>query len=358
MKKKCLAMLLAVVLAVSLLPGTVFAATAVPTQQEAYQAMIAMKSDYPEGMTWTNDNFYAWKGGIYSRGYGCAGFAFLLSDAAFGDLRARMVTDVRFSDVRVGDILRINDDTHSVIILEVRDSDVVIAEGNYGTWTASGIHWGIHWGRILTKAEVEAADYMLTRYPVETVTETPAEPETPTEPDTPAEPETPALPTKFTDIPASEYYTDAVIWALEQKITNGTTSKTFSPAQTCTEAQILTMLWRAEGKPTAKASNLTVDSAYQKAVDWAYEKDMIDDDFDPNADCDRATAVYYIWMARGSQIVTAKSFKDVEPDADYADAVSWAVASKITKGTGSKQFSPDKTCERGMIVTFLYRAYK
>ena len=174
----------------------------------------------------------------------------------------------------------------------------------------------------------------------------------------PAEPETPELPTKFTDIPAGQYYTEAVTWAVDNGIANGTGGKKFSPAQTCTEAQILTMLWRAEGKPTAEASGITVNSAYQKAVDWAYEKGLINDSFDPNASCTRARAVYFIWMARGSQIVTAKSFKDVDPDADYADAVSWAVAKKITNGTGGKQFSPDKTCERGMIVTFLYRAYK
>ena len=120
--------------------------------------MIALKEEYPEGMPWTNDNYYAWNGGIYSGGYGCAGFAFILSDAAFGDLPARMIEEnITIDDIRVGDILRINNDTHMVIVLEVYDDHVVIAEGNYNS--------SIHWGRTLTAEEVAAADYYLTRYP-------------------------------------------------------------------------------------------------------------------------------------------------------------------------------------------------
>ena len=174
MKKRLLSTLLALCMVLTLLPGTVFAATA-PTEQQAYAAMNALRSKYPEGMTWTNDNSYAWKGGIYSVGYGCAGFAFLLSDAAFGDLPARRLTGFEFSDIRVGDILRMNNDTHSVIVLEVHDSGVTIAEGNYNN--------SIHWGRTLTKAEVLSANYVLTRYPL-AQEDPPATPTTPTTPDT------------------------------------------------------------------------------------------------------------------------------------------------------------------------------
>ncbi len=118
--------------------------TPVPTQEaeislnekQVYESMIELKSEYPEGMPWTNANYYGWKGGIYSGGYGCAGFAFLLSDAAFGSLKAYRHED--FSAIRVGDILRINNDTHSVIILEITEDDIVIAEGNY--------NYSIHWG--------------------------------------------------------------------------------------------------------------------------------------------------------------------------------------------------------------------
>lgn len=131
-----------------------------PTEAEVYQAMIAMQSSYPEGMPWTNDNGYEWNGGIFSAGYGCAGFTFILSDAAFGALPARIYNngDFTFEEARVGDILRINNDTHSVIVLEVQADGVVIAEGNFNS--------SIHWGRQLTAAEVMASDYIITRYPL------------------------------------------------------------------------------------------------------------------------------------------------------------------------------------------------
>ena len=125
------------------------------SEKQVYESMIALKSEYPEGMPWTNDNYYGWNGGIYSGGYGCAGFAFLLSDAAFGSLKAYQHED--FSAIRVGDILRINNDTHSVIILEIREDSIVIAEGNY--------NYSIHWGRIISKEKLEQiGDYVLTRY--------------------------------------------------------------------------------------------------------------------------------------------------------------------------------------------------
>ena len=132
------------------------------TEEQAYQAMIAMKSQYPEGMRWTNADGYDWNGysyenGVYyATGYGCAGFAFILSDAAFGTLPA-CYAPVDFDTIRVGDILRLNNNTHSVIILEKHANYVVIAEGNYNS--------SIHWGRTLTRDEVNRGDYVLTRYP-------------------------------------------------------------------------------------------------------------------------------------------------------------------------------------------------
>lgn len=126
------------------------------TEEKVYQSILAMKSKYPEGMSWTNDHFYSWKGGIYSGGYGCAGFAFLLSDAVFGDLPARKETD--FSRLRAGDIIRMNYDTHSVIVLEVKSTGVVVAEGNFNS--------SIHWGREISNTEIKTTGtYVLTRYP-------------------------------------------------------------------------------------------------------------------------------------------------------------------------------------------------
>lgn len=123
---------------------------------QVYKDIIAMKSQYPEGTTWTNDKYYAWKGGVYFGGFGCAGFAFMLSDAAFGNLPARKHTN--FSDIKVGDVLRMNNDTHSVIVLEINDDNVIVAEGNYNNKY-------VHWGRKVRRSEIQkTGDYVMTRY--------------------------------------------------------------------------------------------------------------------------------------------------------------------------------------------------
>lgn len=123
-------------------------------EQAVYNAMMAMQSKFPEGMTWTNANGYAWKGGIYSIGYGCAGFAFALSDAAFGDAKATKVYNT--DSIRVGDIIRMDNDTHMVIVLSTNSDGVIVAEGNY--------NGKVHWGRFISWAEVSTADWVLTRY--------------------------------------------------------------------------------------------------------------------------------------------------------------------------------------------------
>lgn len=126
------------------------------TAENVYKKMIALKEQYPEGMRWTNDNYYEWKGGIYSVGYGCAGFAFILSDKAFGSLPARKHKN--FDNIQVGDIIRINNNTHSVVILSIDETTVTLAEGNYNS--------SIHWGRVLTLKQLkDAGDYIMTRYP-------------------------------------------------------------------------------------------------------------------------------------------------------------------------------------------------
>ena len=126
------------------------------TAEQIYADMIAMKSEYPEGMTWTNDNYYAWNGGMFSGGYGCTGFAFALSDAAFGSLPARRHED--FSNICVGDIVRMDNDAHSVIVLEVQENGVIVAEGNYNS--------SVHWEREIPFTEIEnTGTYVLTRYP-------------------------------------------------------------------------------------------------------------------------------------------------------------------------------------------------
>lgn len=138
----------------------------IPTYQEAYERMSALRTKYPEGMTWTNstpyslNNSYTWKGGRIegvNSGVGCVAFAFLLSDAAFNNLPGRMTKEVKLSDVKVGDILRVDNYSHTVIVLQVSDTGVIIAEGNYNS--------SVHWGRSMSKDMVESADCLITRYP-------------------------------------------------------------------------------------------------------------------------------------------------------------------------------------------------
>lgn len=330
MKNRIPALLLALVLFVgSAVPAR--AAASESAQQQAYQAIILWKDQYPEGTPWTNDRFYAWNGGIYSGGYGCAAFAFTLSDAAFGDLPARMLDSFAFSDVRVGDILRLNNDTHSVIVLEVHDSHVVIAEGNYNS--------SVHWGRILTDQEVLAANNLITRYP-EDAAQTPGAPAHP-----------------FCDVP--DWCSDAVAWAVNEAVTTGTTSATFSPDRVCANADILTFLWRAVGSPASPLSPLPLrgDEWYAGAVHWAYSGGMIGPDFDPDAPCTRLSAITFLWQALDGRSFTGIPFSDVTAaSADGLSAVAWAVQSGVTTGTSDTAFSPDRVCSRGEIVTFLHRA--
>ena len=149
----------------------------IPTPAEAYAAMIALRDqeEYKEGTTWTDyepysdAKYYYWKGGNLDghriSAVGCVAFAFILSDAAFDSLPARMYAAGEFSyeDIKVGDILRVHNDTHTVIVLEVNDAGVVVAEGNIST----GDHKGkVHWGRAISKEEVTAnTSHYITRYP-------------------------------------------------------------------------------------------------------------------------------------------------------------------------------------------------
>ena len=168
----------------------------------------------------------------------------------------------------------------------------------------------------------------------------------------------------FTDVAATSPYYDGIEGAVDEGITNGTTATTFSPYQNCTRAQIITYLWRAAGSPepasTEPAYTDVKDTSlyFFKAAQWASEQGLVEGEtFDPYAGCTRAMAVYFMWVAADSPEAAAASFTDVAADADYAAAVNWAVAQGVTLGTGDgSTFSPDTVCQRGQIVTFLYRA--
>lgn len=171
----------------------------------------------------------------------------------------------------------------------------------------------------------------------------------------------------FTDVADKAYYRDAVAWAVENGITKGTTATTFSPNATCTRAQAVTFLWRAAGSPkpetrTMPFTDVPVGSYYYDAVLWAVEngitKGTSDTTFSPDATCSRAQIVAFLWRSEKSPAAgTANPFADVKSTAYYADAVLWAVKEDITKGTTSTTFSPNADCTRAQIVTFLYRAF-
>ena len=182
----------------------------------------------------------------------------------------------------------------------------------------------------------------------------------------PLVPEVPG--TSFTDVPAGAYYEEAVGWAVEKGITKGTSDSTFTPDGVCTRAQAVTFLWRAAGSPAAKAGSLPfadvkAGSYYDNAVRWAVENGVTvgtsATTFSPNATCSRAQIVTFLWRAQKSPAAgSANPFDDVAGNAYYADAVQWAVQKNITKGTGATAFSPDANCIRAQIVTFLYRSMK
>lgn len=182
----------------------------------------------------------------------------------------------------------------------------------------------------------------------------------------PLVPEVPG--TSFTDVPTGAYYEEAVGWAVEKGITKGTSDSTFTPDGVCTRAQAVTFLWRAAGSPAAKAGSLPfadvkAGSYYDDAVRWAVENGVTvgtsATTFSPNATCSRAQIVTFLWRAQKSPAAgSANPFDDVAGSAYYADAVQWAVQKNITKGTGATAFSPDANCIRAQIVTFLYRSMK
>lgn len=167
----------------------------------------------------------------------------------------------------------------------------------------------------------------------------------------------------FNDVADDAYYAAPVKWAVENGITTGTSSTAFSPDMTCTRAQILTFIWRAAGSPTASAANpfsdVTADDYYYNAAIWAYENNMVTGStFDADTPCTRSSTVTYLWKFNGSPVFGIPSlFKDVSDDAEYADAVSWALIEEVTSGISDTEFAPDMICNRGQIVTFLYRAF-
>ena len=172
----------------------------------------------------------------------------------------------------------------------------------------------------------------------------------------------------FVDVATGSYYEDAVDWAVGNGITQGTDATHFSPDGICTRAQAVTFLWRAAGSPkpetrTMPFTDVPAGSYYYDAVLWAVENDITkgtsDTTFSPNMTCTRAQIVAFLWRSEKSPAAgTVNPFADVKSAAYYADAVLWAAKKDITKGTTNTTFSPDADCTRAQIVTFLWRCKK
>ena len=261
--------------------------TQIPDAQTIYGTIMALKETYPEGMPYSSKNHFcsqtespAWTENgmpmvMQMCGHGCSAFAFMVSDLCFGNLPAYYlkIGDWNYDSLRVGDSL--SGLGHQVVILEVHDDYVVIVEGNYdGT---------IHWGRTMTREEVLANYDLYTRYPD-------------------------GYP--FSDISSNAYYYMPVRWAVKNGITNGTSATTFSPEKACTRAQAVTFLWRAAGSPEPAGSDLPFEDIpsnayYSKAVLWAVENGITNgtsaNTFSPDANCTRAQIVTFLYRCMGGK---------------------------------------------------------
>ena len=368
MKKRLLSLLLSLCLIFTMIPAVMAAEP--PTMTQVYDAMIAFKATHPEGTEWTNDNLYNWKGyapqnGVYwSGGYGCVGFAFMLSDAAFGKLPARELTNITIDDVRPGDVLRINGNSHSVIVLEVHKDHVIIAEGNYmGT---------VHWGRKLTASQVAEADYMLTRYPDDypqglTLTGwRKAYYDMIQEKNLTNQNEAWAVAGySLIDINGDEYpelWIDSGIYATGCAFAfisdRGLSFQHFqhSSLSYVEGANLFSMAggiqgayWEAvyrleNGKisPTSQTLGSGKKLASENALPYEEFLDLL----------------YELEAQYGPEggIPSLPVFSDVIPGSFYETAVAWAVENGITKGRDEVTFAPNDFCKRSEVVTFLHRS--
>ena len=168
----------------------------------------------------------------------------------------------------------------------------------------------------------------------------------------------------FVDVAKSDYYYDAVKWAVENGVTTGVTDTIFAPGNPCTRAQTVTFLWRAAGMPQAANrvnpfTDVSVNDYYYEAVLWAVENGITGGTtattFSPNATCTRAQVVTFLWRYSKEDASILPMFTDVAESDYYYGAVAWAVENGVTTGVTDTSFVPGNPCTRGQIVTFLYR---
>lgn len=264
-----------------------------------------------------------------------------------------------------------NPGTASVFNMEPYDQvnpQITDALGNYG-WNVPEGWWKIRATYVQDGKTYTVESEWLHVQPVQTGVN--LDLKLPVEPETPSYPGGILLPglggdDGFRDVAKSAYYYDAVEWAVDKGVTEGTGNGYFSPDRACTRAEIVTFLYRAAGCPVPVSeenpfTDVAAGSYCYDAVLWAVEQGITQGTsattFSPSATCTRAQAVTFLYRYFASPATSAAlPFTDVAGSAYYANAVRWAVAGVITQGTGKNTFSPYKTCTRAEIVTFLYRA--
>lgn len=171
--------------------------------------------------------------------------------------------------------------------------------------------------------------------------------------------------TGFSDVKPGSFCADPVIWAVDNGITTGVGGGRFAPGDACKREQIVTFLYRSKGSPavsiTDRFTDMPKSEEFQRAISWAVESGITMGNgkgkFNTGMGCTRAEAVTFLWRAAGKPVPSRTySFSDMPENPDFKTAISWAVENDITQGTGGNKFSPGRTCTRGEIVTFLYRA--
>lgn len=359
MKKRVFCLFICICMIFSAFP--VVSAETAPTEAEVYNKIIAVKGRYPHGTRWTNANYYSWNGGKGGAS-GCMGFAYLISDAAFGNLPARTIypksgKPITISELKVGDILRLPG--HSVVVLEKYSDHILTVEGNY--------QGKVYWGRWISASQVGRANYYATRYPeghtVEKKSLAPA-PAAARVVKTPVPVQGKVL--QFTDIDGH--------WAvahIKSCLTTGLLSGSgtednmkFRPNDTVSRAQVITSLYRAKGSPDVAAepifSDLTEDW-YKKPIAWASEQGIVNgvsgNAFAPYADMTREAIITVMYRFANSPEVTVDitGFSDYSTLSEYSRAAfSWAVKEGIVGGSDN-HLNPLGYATRGELSAMLIR---
>ena len=393
MKKKILSLILSLSVCVSLcsaLSLTASAAnmvnrtpeaptyTAAPRTAEGVEARLAEMIETYNNTYWTSTGqpCESHKGDCYSKYYNawqCNGFArYIFNELFFGGdigsyegnelyylpsprnaVEVGRVTNLASTDTTTvkailgqaqpGDFFQVRNREHgrphSMIVTQATDKGLWILDCNSDG--KCGVQYYYHSWEVIAARYDSFSLYHSTKYPA------------------PANP--------FADVSESDWYYNSVLWAVENGVTNGKNANTFAPLQGCTRAEVVTFLWAANGKPEPKSmknpfTDVPKNAWYLKPVLWAVEQGITSGTsattFSPDAPCNRATIVTFLYAAAGKPAISgSSSFVDVADTDWFAKPVLWAVQNGVTSGIGGGMFAPVADCNRAAVVTFLNKVY-